>query len=106
MTFEGESEKTLAFLDVKITWDDNINTPVCQKPTFTVQGINFFSNIYHKSKSAAIGTLINRAFKYLSSFPLIHAALTTFFLTNGFSLNYFNSILRSFSTYNTVKNHW
>ena len=47
-TFEGNSEKTLAILDVKITRENNFNTSVYRKPIFTGQGINFFSNIYHK----------------------------------------------------------
>ena len=99
-TFEGSTENSIAFLDVKVTRkNDLFSTSIYRKPTFTGQGIIFFSNIYHKYKSAALFTLINRAFKLSSSYELFHNELTFlkhYFQNNGFSISYFNSTVKKF----------
>ena len=63
-TIERETEKSIVFLDVKVTRKNGkFNTSIYRKPIFTEHGMNFFSNIYHKYRSAALHILIKRAFK-------------------------------------------
>ena len=72
-TFEREINNRLSFLDVDIYCTGNqFITSVFRKPTFTSLSTNYISSVYHKYKSAAITTLLCRAFMICSTYALFH----------------------------------
>ena len=96
--FKGEIEGILAFLDVSVNNEGNkFKTSVYREKTFTGQGQILFSNIYQQYKSAALFTLINRAFNltwrsYTISYKGI-TFLTRYFQNYGFCSSLFNNIV-------------
>ena len=99
-TCERESNNTLAFLDVNVSrGDDKFSTDVYRKPTFSGQGISFFSFCPLVFKINALKTLIHRAYHICSNYANLHIELEflkVFFSNNGFSHTLFNSILNKF----------
>lgn len=100
-TFEGEtSDRSISFLDVNITrFNNEFQTSVYRKPTFTGLGTNFFSNIFDVYKTNAIRTLIYRAYCICSTYLSFHNEmlfLRSYFVNNGYPSRLFESILSKF----------
>ena len=99
-TKELEQDRSLPFLDIKITMNDNrFITEVYRKPTFTGLGTSYFSNDNLIFKVNAIKTMLFRAFNISSSYTLFHNEVTflkDFFHNNGFPTFLFQKYLKSF----------
>ena len=72
-TMEIEQNNRLPFLDVLVEKiNGKFQLSVYRKPTNTGLGISFFSYCPMKYKINSIKTLISRAYKICSSYPLLH----------------------------------
>ena len=87
-TSETENEGSIAFLDIKITSDNNkFMTSIYHKPTFSRVLTNFGSFIPKSYKYKLLFTLLHRAFKLCSNFERFHQEidkLKTIFENNGY----------------------
>ena len=87
-THECEQDNKLSFLDITISRSNNkFHTSTYRKPTFTGLGTSFFSFVPLKFKTAALQTLIHRAYNICSDYFKIHTELVflkTFFKNNGY----------------------
>ena len=85
---EIEQNNRLPFLDVLVEKiNGKFQLSVYRKPTNTGLGISFFSYCSMKYKINSIKTLISRAYKICSFYPLLHIEfnlLKVFFKNNGF----------------------
>ena len=99
-TMETENQNSLSFLDVTVTRENGqLSTTVFRKKTFTGQGTNFFSNIYHRYKISVIKTLIHRAFELSSNYCNFNTEiefLRKYFTDNMYPVKIFNCTLRKF----------
>ena len=99
-TVETESSNSLSFLDVSVSRLNNkFITSVYRKPTFSGQGISFFSFTPFLFKLNAIKTLIFRSYTICSSYHAMHSEfdfLRNFFISNGFPSNLISSVIRNF----------
>ena len=99
-TVETESSNSLYFMDVRISRLNNkFITSVYRKPTFSGQGISFFSFAPFLFKLNAIKTLIFRSYTICSSYHAMHSEfdfLRNFFISNGFPSNLISSVIRNF----------
>ena len=100
-TMETETNRTLSFLDVKISIDcnNNFSTSVFRKSTFSGLGISYFSYCTDKFKINSIKTLLHRAFNICSNYVLLDNELqflTSFFINNGFSRIFIQSKIGNF----------
>ena len=90
-TSETENEGSIAFLDIKITSDNNkFMTSVYHKPTFSIILTNFRSFIPKSYKYKLLFTLLHRAFKLCSKFERFNQEidkLKTIFENNGYLKN-------------------
>ena len=99
-TVEIESSNSLSFLDVSVSRLNNkFITSVYRKPTFSGQGISFFSFTPFLFKLNAIKTLIFRSYTICSSYHAMHSEfdfLRNFFISNGFPSNLISSVISNF----------
>ena len=97
---EHELDNSLAFLDVKITRDENkFQTSVYRKPSFSGLGTSFFSYCCRNFKTNSIQTLLHRAYNICSSnFSLQNELLflKKFFFQNGFPKRLFEQQTEKF----------
>ena len=103
-TMELEENNQIPFLDILIKKTDNeIDTSIYRKPTYTGLGINYLSSCYENFKMNAFNTMFYRAFRLTSSYENFHNEikfLERFFLENGFMMSIFSksyeiSLIRS-----------
>ena len=95
-TIENEQACKIAFLDVLIT---RFNTAVNRKPTFSGQGLSFFSNCTFRFKANSIKTLLHRAFNICSSYLSFHDELLflkNYFHDNGYPKTLIENIINKF----------
>ena len=91
-TIEYENNNQLPFLDVLVFREnDNFNTTVFRKKTFTGLGSNFYSHCFFNFKLNSLSTLIHRAFVLTSNWNSFHQEII--FLQNYFRNNCFPSRL-------------
>ncbi len=100
-TVEEEQNNTIAFLDVRVTRNDDnsFSTSVYRKSTFTGLGMSYFSFCCRAFKINAIKTLLYRAYNISSNFCNIHSEfqfLTSFFVSNGFPSGLIQSHIKRF----------
>jgi len=99
-TMEAEHEHSLSFLDVNVNRiDNNFNTTVFRKLTFSGLGVSFFSFCARRFKINSITTLINRAFNICSNFILFDREidfLYSYFSNNGFPISLVQSKVKMF----------
>ena len=97
---ELEENNQIPFLDILIKKTDNeIDTSIYRKPTYTGLGINYLSSCYENFKMNAFNTMFYRAFRLTSSYENFHNEikfLERFFLENGFMMSIFYKKLRNF----------
>ena len=97
---ERENSNKLPFLDVLVERNGNqFHCSVYRKPSFSGQGMSFFSFCDYRYKVNSIRTLINRAYNICSSYDLLHREfefLKQFFINNGFPTKVFYSKLQQF----------
>lgn len=99
-TCEIEKDNSLPFLDVNVSKiNSGLQTSIFRKPTFTGQGLNWFSFCPSIYKYNSIKTLINRAYSLSSTYLGFHHEiefLRDYFRNNNFPLDKYFSIVRSF----------
>ena len=99
-TMETEENCQIPFLDLLIKKSNNeIDTSIYRKPTYTGLGINFISSCYENFKLNAFNTMFHRAFRLTSSYENFHNEirfLENFFSQNGFIPSIFQKKLRAF----------
>ena len=99
-TSETENENSIAFLDIKITRDNNkIMTSVYRKPTFSGVFTNFESFIPKSYKYNLLFTLLHRAFKLGSYFERFHQEidkLKTIFENNGYLKSFVDFCIKKY----------
>ena len=92
VTVENEVNKSLSFLDVKITRDnDSSTTSVFHKPTFTGLYTNVDSFIPFTNKTDPVMSLLNRYFNICSTYSTFHSKLDNFkklLSLNGYPRNF------------------
>ena len=97
---ENEQTCKIAFLDVSITHFNNcFHTAVRRKPTFSGQGLSFFSNCTFRFKVNSIKTLLHRAFNISSSYLSFHdelLSLKNYFHDNGYPKTLIDNIINKF----------
>ena len=90
-TKETEVNKSISFLDVRVSrFNNEFETSVYRKKTFTGLGTSFFSFIPTVIKKAIVKSAIFRAFNISSNYKLFDLELkflTSFFCKNGFPKN-------------------
>ena len=88
---ETEQNQKLPFLDVLITRSNNkFHTSVYRKPTFSGQGLSFFSFCTFRFKLNSIKTLLHRAYNICSSYVSQDSEfnfLRQYFKNNGYALS-------------------
>ena len=88
-TMENEHNRKLPFLDVLVDRGDNkFNTSVYRKPTFSGQGLSFFSHCSVKFKINCIKALLHRAYNICSTYMSLDREfnfLKQYFHNNGYS---------------------
>ena len=99
-TCEIEKDSILPFLDVNVLKDPTgLQTSIYRKPTFTGQGLNWFSFCPSIYKYNSIKTLLNRAYNLSSSYLSLHHEiefLKSYFKNNNYPLDKYFSIVKSF----------
>lgn len=99
-TCELSNNHSLPFLDCNINYtNNNFNSSIYRKPTFTGLGTNYHSYIFSKFKTNAISTLINRAYKLCTNYESIDTEISflrKFFTNNGYPSKLFDSIVTNF----------
>ena len=83
----------------KNKYDNKIEADIYRKPTFTGQGLNWFSFCPTIYKINSIKTLLSRAYELTSSYFNFHTEiefLRKYFLNNNFTNDIFDKTLRSF----------
>ena len=99
-TCEIEKDSILPFLDVNVLKDPTgLQTSIYRKPTFTGQGLNWFSFCPSIYKYNSIKTLLNRAYNLSSSYLSLHHEiefLKDYFKNNNYPLDKYFSIVKSF----------
>ena len=99
-TVETESSNSLSFLDVNVSrFNNKFITSVYRKPTFSGQGISFFSFTPFLFKLNAIKTLVFRSYSICSNYHDMHKEfkfLKDFFVSNGFPANLILSVIKHF----------
>ena len=99
-THELEKNKTINFLDVKITASHQaLNTEVYVKPTNSGQCINFNSIAPTRYKTGVIKTLLNRAYKISSTYESLHLEidrLKQLFTNNNFPMKIIDKEISNF----------
>ncbi len=97
---EEESNSKLPFLDVLIHRTNNRFTcSVYRKPTFSGQGLNFFSFCPRIFKINNIATLLYRAYNICSNYALLNIEfdfLRQYFYSNGYPNFIFDNVLKKF----------
>ena len=87
-TSQVEENKIISFLDIEIQrFNDNFATSVYRKPTFSGQGLSFFSFCSFLFKINAMKTLIHRAYRLSSSYFKLNDEfefLVNYFRNNGY----------------------
>ena len=99
-TVETESTNSLSFLDVNVSrFNNKFITSVYRKPTFSGQGISFFSFTLFLFKLNTIKTLVFRSYSICSNYHDRHKEfnfLKDFFVSNGFPANLILSVIKHF----------
>ena len=99
-TMENECNNRLPFLDILIErTPSGFTTGVYRKPTFTGQGMNFYSCCFFNFKLNSISTLIHRAYILSSNWLSFHneiSFLITFFRNNCYPDSIFMNSLNKF----------
>ena len=99
-THEIEVNGSLSFLDVMLTKKQNkIEVDIYRKPTFTGQGLNWFSFCPTIYKINSIKTLLYRAYDLTSSYLNFHREinfLRNYFSKNNFTYDLFDKTLNNF----------
>ena len=99
-TFETENENSIAFLDIKITRDNNkFMTSVYRKPTFSGLFTNFESFTPKSYKCNLLLTLLHRTFKLCSNFERFHQEidkLKTIFENNGYPKSFVDFCIKKY----------
>ena len=87
-TSEVETNNKISFLDCSVLRSENkLSTSVYRKPTFTGQGLSFFSFCARIYKINSIKTLISRAQRISTTFTALNKELThlvQYFYDNGY----------------------
>ena len=88
-TMENEHNRKMSFLDVLVDRRNNkFNTSVYRKPTFSGQGLSFFSHCSFKFKINCIKALLHRAYNICSTYMSLDREfnfLKQYFYNNGYS---------------------
>ena len=99
-TMELESNDCLPFLDCNVSRDaSNFMSSVYRKPTFSGQGISYFSYMPFRLKLNSIRTLLHRAYGVSSSFLSLHKEflyLKNYFFNNGFPIHLIEHCIKKF----------
>src|SRR5215469_695425 len=99
-TSEIENNGSLPFLDILISHDSSsFSTSVYRKPSNTLLGTNFFSNIHTKFILTPLHTLFNRAYNISSNWFTFHneiSFLKIFFFSNLYPTFLFENELKNF----------
>ena len=100
-TYELEENGSLPFLDIKVTknGEENTETRVYRKPTFTGLGTNYNSFIPRLFKINAIKTLLYRCYHFSSNWNIFNDEikfLTEFFQNNKYPLNIIENCISKF----------
>ena len=102
LTMETEDNNELPFLDILIKrTNSGFSTGVYRKPTFTGQGINFYSCCFFNFKFNSISTLLHRAYSISSNWSIFHEEiifLSKFFKENFYPDKLFFKSLNNFLT--------
>ena len=97
---ETEQNQKLTFLDVLITRSNNkFHTSVYRKPTFSGQGLSFFSFCNFRFKLNSIKTLLHRAYTICSSYISLDSEfnfLRQYFQNNGHALSLIEKTISKF----------
>ena len=97
---KNEQACKIAFLDVLISRSNKcFNTAVHRKPTFSGQGLSFFSNCTFRFKVNSIKTLLHRAFNICSSYLSFQDELLflkNYFNDNGYPKTLIENIINKF----------
>ena len=99
-TFEEGENNTLPFLDVNIIMkDDEFETHIYRKTTFTGLLLNFHAMCPEQWKKGLILGLLHRAYTVCSSWTLFHEEVTriiSLLADNGYSYSYVQNIIKKF----------
>jgi len=99
-TCEVQKNNQLSFLDTMVTNNNGtFHTSIYRKPTFTGLGLHFLSFTPYIYKINSIKTLITRAYNLCSNWAAFHQELLflkNFFTTNGYPLQLFDKITKTF----------
>ena len=72
-TMETENDNKLPFLDILVTkTQNNLNTSIYRKDTFSGLGVNYLSKCFSNFKNNAFSTMFYRAFRLTSSYEAFH----------------------------------
>ena len=99
-TKEIENDNSLAFLDIRIDRkDNNFETLIYRKPTFSGVYLNFNSYVPEIYKKGLINCLIYRIYKLCSNWSIIHdeiSKIKNILVKNKYPLNFINFCIKSF----------
>ena len=99
-TAELEKDCKLSFLDVLIHRENNqFQSSVFRKSTFTGLGMSFFSYCTFRFKINIVRTLLSRAYKVCSNFNFVHREfdfLKKYFRSNGYPTHFIDSQIKKF----------
>ena len=99
-TKEIETNNQISFLDIYITkTDDNIQTKIYRKPTYTGLYTKWDSYIPLKHKKSLVFSLLHRAFHICSDYKIMHKEfqfITSILQNNGYPLYFVNKCISTF----------